>query len=51
MQRYAVRLSAALFAFLVGTASSSLMNALRPAALGNAEQEVSNVERHAGAGR
>jgi Domain of unknown function (DUF4440) len=45
MQRYAVRLSAALVAFLVGTASSSLMNALRPAALGNAEQEVWSVER------
>ena len=45
MQRYAVRLSAALFAFLVGTASSSLMNALRPAALGDVEREVLSIER------
>ena len=45
MQRYALRLSAALVAFLVGTASSSLFNALRPAALGSAEREVLGVER------
>jgi Domain of unknown function (DUF4440) len=45
MQRYAVRLSAALVAFLVGTASSSLMNALRPASLGGVEREVLTVER------
>ena len=45
MQRYAVRLSAALFAFLVGTASSSLISALRPASAGDLEREVLSVER------
>jgi ketosteroid isomerase-like protein len=45
MQRYAVRLSAALVAFLVGTASSSLMGALSPASVSGVEREVLDVER------
>jgi len=45
MQRYAIRLSVALAAFLVGTASSSLFNALSPARVGSAEREVWEVER------
>lgn len=45
MQRYAIRLSVALVAFLVGTASSSLMNALSPASSSGVEREVLNVER------
>ena len=45
MQRYAVRLSAAFFAFLGGTASSSLISALRPASVGDVEREVWSVER------
>jgi ketosteroid isomerase-like protein len=44
MQRYAARLSVALVAFLVGTASTSLIGALNPAA-GGAEREVREVER------
>ena len=43
MQRYAVRLSAALVAFLVGTASSSLWNGFGPAR--GTEREVREVER------
>ena len=45
MQRYAVRLSAALLTFLVGTASSSLIGSLGPAPAGGAEREVLEVER------
>jgi ketosteroid isomerase-like protein len=45
MQRYAVRLAAAFFAFLVGTASSSLFNLFSPAAATGAEREVMSVER------
>ncbi|HLL76077.1 MAG TPA: nuclear transport factor 2 family protein [Pyrinomonadaceae bacterium] len=45
MQRYAARLSAALVAFLVGTASSSLFNVFSPARVGSAEREVLEVER------
>ena len=45
MQRYAVRLSAALVAFIIGTASSSLMGVFRPAPASNAEREVLGVER------
>ena len=43
MQRYALRLGVALFAFLVGTASSSLWNGFGPAS--GAEREVREVER------
>jgi ketosteroid isomerase-like protein len=43
MQRYAARLSVAFFAFLVGTASSSLLNGFFPAS--GAEREVREVER------
>ena len=45
MQRYAVRLSVALAAFLVGTASSSLMSPFSPAPTGDVEREVLEVER------
>lgn len=45
MQRYALRLSAALVAFLVGTASSSLFGAFSPAPVSGAEREVWAVER------
>lgn len=43
MQRYIARLSVALVAFLVGTASSSLWNGFGPAR--GAEREVREVER------